>query len=101
MQGNGFRSEYEKFQALGVEILGASFDSVADNKAFAAKFGYPFPLLCDTDRSLGMAYGACDKPDAGYAKRITYVIDEQGVIRHVLPKVDPSTHTAQILALVS
>lgn len=82
-------------------ILGASFDDQAANRAFAEKFGYPFPLLCDTDRRLGMAYGACDSPDAGYARRISYVIDESGVIRHVLPKVDPASHTAEVLALVS
>lgn len=82
-------------------ILGASFDDEAANRAFAEKFGYPFLLLCDTDRSLGLAYGAADTPEAGHARRITYVIDEQGIIRHVLPKVDPSTHTAEILKLVS
>jgi hypothetical protein len=38
-------------------IVGASFDTQSDNAAFAQKFGFPFLLLCDTDRSLGMAYG--------------------------------------------
>lgn len=101
MQGNGFRSQYAEFESRGVVILGASFDDQAANRAFAGKFDYPFALLCDTDRKLGMAYGAADKPDAGYAKRITYVIDEGGIIRHVLPKVDPTTHTADVLKLVS
>lgn len=81
-------------------ILGASFDDRAANKAFAEKFSYPFALLCDTDRTLGLAYGACDSADAKHAKRITYVIDEGGIIRHVLAKVDPTTHTDQIWALV-
>lgn len=82
-------------------ILGCSFDSVSDNKAFADKFGYPFALLCDTDRKIGLAYGACDEADAGYAKRISYVIDEKGVITHTMPKIDPTTHTAKVLAMVS
>lgn len=82
-------------------ILGCSFDSVADNAAFADKLGYPFALLCDTGRKIGMAYGACETPDAGYAKRITYVIDDKGIITHALPKVDPTTHTAKVLQMVS
>ena len=47
-----------------------------------------------------MAYGACKAPTDGYAKRITFVIDEQGKVIHVLPKVDPSTHTDEMLKLV-
>lgn len=100
MQGNGFRSQYERFESAGVVILGASFDGPAANAAFAKKFDFPFALLCDTDRALGMAYGACDHPDASHAKRITYVIDDKGIIRHVLPKVDPAAHTDQVWALV-
>lgn len=47
-----------------------------------------------------MAYGACDAPSAGYAARITYVIDGDGKITHTLPKVDPATHTDDVLAMV-
>jgi peroxiredoxin Q/BCP len=84
-----------------VQILGCSFDTVAENKAFAEKFGYRFPLLCDTNRKIGIAYGAADKADAGFARRITYVIDETGVITHALAKVNPQTHTDEVLAMVS
>ena len=99
-QGCGLRDRHPDFEPLGAVILGASFDPPAANRAFAEKFGYPFLLLCDTDRSLGLAYGACDRPDAGHARRITYVIDPQGRIAHVLPKVDPATHTALVLSLL-
>lgn len=101
VEGKGLCSDYAKFEALGVVILGVSFDDQAANKAFAEKFGFPYPLLCDTRRELGMAYRACDKPGAGHARRITYVIDENGIILHALPKVDPATHTAELLALLS
>jgi peroxiredoxin len=47
-----------------------------------------------------LAYGACKARGDGYAKRITYVIDESGKVAHVLPKVDPSTHTDEMLKLV-
>lgn len=48
-----------------------------------------------------MAYGACDSADAGYAPRITFVIDENGIITNTLPKVDPATHTDEVLGYVS
>lgn len=100
VEGNGLCSRYPDFESRGVAILGVSFDDEAANRAFAEKFGFPFVLLCDTDRRIGMAYGACDKPGAGHARRISYVIDENGVVAHVLPKVDPATHTADVLALI-
>ncbi len=79
-------------------VVGASFNSVEQNAAFAAKNGYNFPLLCDTERSLGMAYGACDNPKARYAKRISILIDESGRIARVYDSVDPRDHAAQVLA---
>ena len=78
-------------------ILGASFDTQSDNAAFARKLSFPFPLLCDADRSLGLAYGACDDAKAGYAKRISYLIDEQGTILKAYPKVQPADHAEEVL----
>lgn len=78
-----------------------SFDPQEENKAFAEKFGYGFPLLCDTDKSIGIAYGAAGDASAGYPARITYVLDENGVITHALAKVDPKTHTDEMLGYVS
>ncbi len=69
-------------------MIGVSFDATADSAAFAAKYSFPFPLVSDTDRKLGMAYGACDSPKDEYARRIAYLIDEQGKIAQAHPKVD-------------
>ena len=74
-----------------------SFDTVAENRAFAEKFSFPFPLLCDTDRSIGLAYGAASSPKDEYAKRIAYVIDEQGKVAQAHPKVDASSYPAEQL----
>jgi len=71
---------------------------VAENRAFADKFQYPFPLLCDVDRAIGMAYGACDTPAAEYAKRITYVIGSDGKIKQAHPKVSAASHPKELLA---
>ncbi len=71
---------------------------MADNAAFAQKYQFPYPLLCDTTRAIGLAYGACDDTKAGYAKRISYVIDEQGKIAKAYDSVSPKNHPAEVLA---
>jgi len=101
IEGRGFRDQYQDFIDRDITVLGASFDSVEDNAAFAQKFGYQFPLLCDTERKLGLAYGACDNAKAGYAERISYLIDEQGKIAKVYQQVNPRDHPAQVLADLS
>jgi peroxiredoxin Q/BCP len=79
-------------------VLGASFDSVEENAAFARKNGFKFPLLCDTERTLGLAYGACTDPKAGWPSRVSFLIDEQGKIARVYEQVDPRDHPARVLA---
>lgn len=79
-------------------MLGISIDTVEENAAFAKKFDFPFKLLCDTERKVGLAYGACNDAKAGYANRISYLIDEQGKIAAAYPKVSPREHPAQVLA---
>ncbi len=65
---------------------------------FAQKYSFPFPLLCDTDRTIGLAYGACTDVNAGFAKRISYLIDEQGSIVKAYDSVSPRSHPAEVLA---
>ena len=74
-----------------------SFDTVAKNAAFAKKFDFNFPLLCDTERTIGLAYGACDSRDAATARRITYVIGPGGRILAAYSKVAPAEHPAEVL----
>lgn len=67
------------------------------NSRFAKKFNFPFPLLCDTDRKIGIAYGAAESPKDEYAKRIAYVIDENGRIAEAHAKVDARSYPAEQL----
>lgn len=97
-EGCGFRDHVAEFRAHNVEVLGVSFDTVAENAAFAQKFHFPFPLLCDTTRSLGLAYGACHDREASRARRISYLIDEQGKILKVYDPVNARTHPDEVLA---
>lgn len=91
------RDRKDEASARNLEVLGISFDSVEENRAFAEKFDFPYKLLCDVDRAVGLAYGAADSADAEYAKRISYVIDEEGRIQLAYLKVKPDAHLDQIL----
>jgi thioredoxin-dependent peroxiredoxin len=79
-------------------ILGVSFDTPAENRAFAEKFSFNFPLLCDTDRRMGIAYGAADEgAAAGNARRVGVVIGPDGKVREWLPKVDARAYPQEVL----
>ncbi|MEI2418824.1 redoxin domain-containing protein, partial [Arthrospira platensis SPKY2] len=68
------------------------------HKLFTEKYGLPFQLLADTDGAITKAY---DVDGGGYAKRVTYIINGEGVIDHVDDKVNTSTHAQDILAKVN
>jgi peroxiredoxin Q/BCP len=74
-----------------------SFDSEKENKHFAEKYGFPFPLLCDTDRKIGLAYGAADSAKDEYARRIAYVIDENGKIAQAHAQVSAASYPQEQL----
>ncbi len=81
-----------------MRVFGVSFDTREENAAFAAKFDFPYPLLCDTERSLGLAFEACDAPDAQYAARLTYVVGPDGRIEHAIDTADPGAQASELVA---
>jgi len=93
-----FRDGYARFQAAGISVLGCSIDSADSHKAFIKKYGLPFSLLLDPDRSIARAYGADNGiPILGLDRRVTYVIGENGLILKAYPSVDPGVHANQII----
>jgi thioredoxin-dependent peroxiredoxin len=97
-EGCGFRDRISQFEKKNTVVLGVSFDTVDENAKFAEKFHFPFPLLCDTERKIGMAYGACATATDGHAQRIGYVIDGTGKIKQAHPKVDAKSFPETVLA---
>ena len=79
-------------------ILGVSFDTVAENAAFAEKFTFPFLLLSDTARDIGLKYGATEPGETRGARRISYLIGPDGTIKAAYAKVDVNAHPDQVLA---
>ncbi len=96
IEGKGFRDDYAKLTGKNAVVLEVSLDNKADNKAFAEKFDFPYPLLCDVNREVALAYHAVKEPEDEYASRITYVIGEDGSILEAISQVDTNTHSGDI-----
>ncbi len=96
------RDNYDRFLALGYNVLGVSKDSVASHIKFAEKYALPFPLLSDPDHLLLEALGAWGEKKL-YGKtysgtlRKTFIFDENGICTDIIEKVDTKNHSAQIL----
>ena len=101
-QACAFASAYDAFREKGVEVIGISKDSVASHGKFAQKYALPFILLSDPELSAITAYGVWQEKKL-YGKpsmrvvRTTFLIDEEGNILRVMPKVKPDTNAAEIL----
>ena len=105
-QACAFAAAYDGFKAKDVVVIGISKDSVASHLKFAQKYDLPFILLSDPDLQAIQAYGVWQEKKL-YGKvsmgvvRTTFIIDEQGNIEKVMPKVKPDTNAAEILAYLT
>ena len=105
-QACGFGELYPQFQEKGAVVLGVSKDSVASHKKFEEKFGLPFTLLSDTEKTVIEAYDVwkekkmCGKVSMGVV-RTTYLIDEDGIIIKAFDKVKAADNPAQMLEALS
>jgi peroxiredoxin Q/BCP len=100
-EGQGFRDRRQQFDELGTHILGASFDTPADNRAFAEAQSFGFRLLCDTDRSVGELYGVVRDPteqSPDYPRRMTFLIDPSGRVANIYEVRDTEAHPGEVLA---
>jgi len=101
-QACAFAQRQGEFEARNTVVIGVSKDSAASHLKFAEKYELPFVLLSDPDRQAIEAYGVwqekkqCGKVSMGVV-RSTYLINEEGVIEKVMPKVKPDTNAQELL----
>lgn len=101
-QACAFAAAYEGFKSKNIAVIGVSRDSAASHKRFAEKHGLPFILLSDPELQAIESYGVWQEKKL-YGKvsmglvRSTFIIDENGRIEKVMPKVKPDTNAAEIL----
>jgi peroxiredoxin Q/BCP len=94
-----FRDNVFAFHDLNAQILGVSLDDVESHKAFSEKHGLPFPLLADVGGAASTAYGVKTRMlGTEVAKRQTFIIGPDGTIVKHYEKVDPDSHSQQVLA---
>ena len=105
-QACAFAQNHSNFEDKNVVVIGVSKDSVASHLKFAEKYELPFVMLSDPELVAIQAYGVWQEKKL-YGKvsmgvvRSTYLIDEQGMIEKVMPKVKPDTNAAEILAYLN
>lgn len=97
-----FRDNLPNFEKVDAAVLGVSVDGQKAHRKFADKYELPFTLLVDDEKKIVEAYGVWGpKKFMGReymgTNRVTYLIDEQGTIEKVWPKVKPETHAAEVL----
>ena len=99
-EARAFRDSYERFTAAGAEVVGISSDSVQSHRRFAAREDLPFILLSDRHGAVRELYGV-DRTLGVFPGRVTYVIDQGGVVRHVYSsQLRPVRHSREALAAV-
>ena len=96
VEGCGFRDIYQKIRAMGAEIIGVSTDSVDSHKSFTMKYTLPFPLVADVDGKITEGYGVYNEKWK-VARRVTFIIDEKGIISKVFDPVKPDVHPKEVL----
>ncbi|MEJ5962716.1 thioredoxin-dependent thiol peroxidase [Pedobacter immunditicola] len=100
-----FRDNYQSLTAQDIVVLGVSVDDEKSHQKFITKHDLPFTLLADTDKKIVEDYGVWveknnfGKKYMGIARK-TFLINEEGVITHIIDKVDTKNATAQVLALL-
>ncbi len=96
----GLRDQYEKIRELGAEVLGVSVDNVLSHQHFTQKFSLPFQLVADSDKSITKAYGVLNEK-SNMARRVTFIIDEKGIVEKVFDPVKADAHTQQVIDALS
>jgi thioredoxin-dependent peroxiredoxin len=100
-----FRDANHEMQKRGVVVLGISADDIPSHQKFAQKYGLPFPLLADTDTTVSHLYGVWKEKNYAGKKymgvnRETFLIDKDGIVRKVWPKVNAAEHAQEVLEAI-
>jgi peroxiredoxin Q/BCP len=94
-----FRDDYKIYQDKGAVVIGVSLDSVESHSKFSQEYKLPFLILSDNSKEVAKAYGVLGV--GGFlAKRVTFIINRDGKITHVFPKVDVKHHSEEVLKAI-
>ena len=92
-----FRDDYGKIKDNGGEVIGISVDDIDSHNAFRSKYNLQFPLFSDAGKEVSQKYGVLG---TDMSSRTTFIIDKEGKIAQIFPKVDPSKHSEEVLSVL-
>jgi len=95
-QSIGMKDSIDAIRALNAEVLGISSDNLEMHKKFLERYKLNFPLIADTDNKISKAYGVYNE-EKGRARRVTFIIDKDGIVRHIIDRVNVNTHAQDVL----
>ena len=91
-----FRDDYKCYEEKGAVVIGVSVDTVESHSKFSGEYKLPFLILSDNNKEAAKAYGALGVGGL-LAKRMTFIINKDGRITHIFPKVDVKRHSEEVL----
>jgi peroxiredoxin Q/BCP len=102
MEATAFNDRYQRFRDAGYEVIGVSVDQAAKNDAFRSECGLAFPLVSDTDASLTTELELMKEygDHGSFARRVTYLLDADGIVQQVWEVEDAGAHPDDVLAAV-
>lgn len=92
-----FRDNFSDFKSRGIDVIGVSLDSEDSHKKFAERYTLPFLLTSDSSKDISRKYNVLG---LGAAKRVTFIINKEGKIAYVFPKVNPKEHAKEVLSKI-
>ena len=98
-QAKSVIDNYDRIRELEGEVLGISVDIVESHKKFVEEYGIPYRLLSDVDKKVSKEYAGLNM--YGLAKRTTFIIDKQGMVRKIFRDIDPEAHGNEIVATLN
>jgi peroxiredoxin Q/BCP len=98
-QSIALKDTIDTIRSLGAEVIGVSSDDLSMHIKFVEKYSLTFPLVADTDNSISKAYGVYNA-ERNRARRVTFIIDREGVIRHIMDRVDVDTHAEDVINIL-
>jgi peroxiredoxin Q/BCP len=99
MQSCSLRDGIDRIKSYGTEVLGVSTDDLDSHNKFMSAHNLNFPLIADPDFKISKAYGVFNE-ERKASRRVTFVIDKDGIIRHIFPQVDVRAHADEVIEVL-
>ncbi len=99
MQSCSLRDGIDRIKSYGAEVFGVSTDDLNSHNEFKSRYNLNFPLVADPDFKISKSYGVFNE-ERKASRRVTFLIDKNGIIKHIFPKVDVRAHADEVIEVL-